>query len=67
MNWMPIETAPTGQDIIIYDKELLHPIVVGKGYDYGNDDGVCFYDCIDGYPYNPTHWMPLPEPPINQP
>jgi len=62
MEWQPIETAPRdGSDILI-------------GGDFSYAGGVLMASCVDGYPhptfsdmqgdfYNPTHWMPLPEPP----
>jgi hypothetical protein len=61
MNWQPIETAPTAAVIIL-------------GYDPHRNIGVCkmfFSDYFSKWirdgerpeVLNPTHWMPLPEPP----
>ena len=60
--WQPIATAPIEVEILIYDETLLNTMVVGKGFEYEGERS--FSDCIGGYPYNPTHWMLLPKPPM---
>lgn len=64
MDWQPIETAPKDWSAII----MYWP-------DSGENDDVMegYYSCADGgkdcwmttanVPAEPTHWMPLPEPP----
>lgn len=63
--WQPIETAPKdGSSILLF---------TGTGMIEGNwsfgrwDQGVIYatYDGCGGTAFesNPTHWMPLPEPP----
>lgn len=60
--WQPIETCALNEIVLIYDNNLQYSIVVGCKTE--SVDGTFYYsDVIDGYPYNPTHWMPLPEPP----
>lgn len=69
MSWLPIETAPKdGTRVILWDGEEVRTggcrweswynewveAVVPVGY----ENGVSAVD-------NPTHWMPLPEPPGN--
>ena len=56
MEWKPIETAPKdGQAILAWDENETWEIAYrqrGK-WRYGPK----------GYSFNPTHWMPLPDPP----
>lgn len=61
--WKPIESAPKDND---------KPILITDGKQVGirvldEEDGECFFhdypDSYNLYPVNPTHWMPLPEPP----
>lgn len=55
--WQPIETAPRdGTPILVYEnygKGVVMTVMVAVK---GNFPG-------DGWLWNPTHWMPLPEPP----
>lgn len=57
--WQPIETAPKdGTDILVYEKyKDSEYIVVASNHG--------FYWAFDDRDteINPTHWMPLPEPP----
>jgi hypothetical protein len=56
MTWQPIKTAPAGRDILLCWAGTSEMRV---GYDNGRGwlcDGVSF-------DAEPTHWMPLPEPP----
>lgn len=65
--WQPIETAPEGKDILVYVEKTGECFVVfwGTQVNTGDhawviaraNDGTCFI-CK-----NPTHWMPLPQPP----
>ena len=56
MEWKPIETAPKDESrILLYEKGSMC-----VGHWWNNYDGWALKVlCID----NPTHWMPLPEPP----
>lgn len=68
-NWQPIETAPkTGESIILgfagsdsgegYWMKWPERNHWGEiGWFYADSDVLC------EHPHNPTHWMPLPEPP----
>lgn len=57
--WQPIETAPEGEEILVYA-----PIdgVVSSIYKFGAWQKLIMV--YGGSKTNePTHWMPLPEPP----
>jgi hypothetical protein len=72
MNWQPIETCPkppkTGEysiPFLVWDGDN---IVVATCFSYTNTHKLfCVADSYgfneDGEIPNPTHWMPLPEPP----
>jgi len=60
--WQPIETAPKTDDLTMLLLLINHCVFMGF---YNNrtghwDDGD-FYDDLG----KPTHWMPLPSPPID--
>lgn len=66
--WMPIETAPKKGKILLVAPWLMKddpPTQVAYGRWYSGDKPCWVYD---GYSFStpnhqPTHWMPLPEPP----
>lgn len=69
MNWQPIETAPKdGTEILIvgvYPDGMAGNVEAGF---FDHDSGYWAGTYYDGYGYTynnpePTHWMPLPEPP----
>lgn len=83
MNWQPIETAPKdGTEILVYVRgDSLFPTAAAyksaRYFDkeYGDPDYMeeGWYWAF-GYPSDfhegtiePTHWMPMPEPPIAKP
>jgi hypothetical protein len=49
--WQPIETAPKGDELLLYfpGHKYLPPMMK--------------VDRLGNVPRKPTHWMPLPEPP----
>ena len=60
-DWREIETAPKdGREVLVYD-ETFHTIEIAgwhvDDYDEGGWQTGDFGTC------EPTHWMPLPEPP----
>jgi hypothetical protein len=70
--WQPIETAPKdGTRILVVDCGFVQIARWDEEFDNYNDrQGVpawATFACDDGfyseYAENPTHWMPLPEPP----
>lgn len=64
MEWQPIESAPKdGSRVIIYDPDIPSEkgIVTEALFDSWRETWT---DTVETYlRYNPTHWMPLPEPP----
>lgn len=64
MQWKPINTAPIGEHILFYSENAFRD--GGKLTNIGIDqwDGKeLLIQSIMGH--NPTHWMPLPRPPVN--
>lgn len=69
MEWQPIETAPENTFILIYENGRYHV----AQYELTDVDGYFdvqepLWGFVDGWldvdsSFNPTHWMPLPEPP----
>lgn len=71
MNWQDISTAPTdGTDILVWDGEVRTLTCWGKVSHvpiYGWLDLVgCDMNDIDILQPPPTHWQPLPAPPIKE-
>ena len=74
MTWQPIETAPKdGQYVLVFDPESRRSRVCqwDREFEYGRsgyigawtDRPVLSFGCEECKSYQPTHWMPLPEPP----
>lgn len=64
MEWMPIETAPLGVYVLLFQRGWRHAFP-GKVYD-AKLGGVVVDTCepkAAGWDAYATHWMPLPEPP----
>lgn len=63
MEWQPIETAPKqdGKHVLLFgDGDDFEECVIVGWWDVDRDRWMPFH----GYAQvNPTHWMPLPEPP----
>jgi hypothetical protein len=68
-DWNPIETAPENKEVLVYSKNgisvarrdsfgLFYGIVDGEVPSYDEDQEDWHYEV-----YDPTHWMPLPNPP----
>lgn len=54
MEWQPIETAPKGEEVILYQPE--------SGARYKLAPRIII-DYAPTSPRQSTHWMPLPNPP----
>lgn len=71
MGWHPIETAPKdGTPILVFEK---YPTMRGGPMDRHYIEIAIWDDCwriISFAPpcgdNNPTHWMPLPKPPLEE-
>jgi hypothetical protein len=67
--WQPIKTAPRDREILVCDIESGWRFVASwheyDGCGHRGPDGHWMSNaCVDGYTeMDPTHWMPLPEPP----
>jgi hypothetical protein len=64
MEWQPIETAPVGPAVLLSNIRA-NWVSVGWGRWQGNIPRP-LWDAADDLGFgrcNPTHWMPLPEPP----
>ena len=62
MEWQPIETAPKSARVLFYWLEGISGR--GTALEIGAHELGEYYD-FDGAPFlsDPTHWMPLPDPP----
>jgi len=60
MEWQPIETAPRDGTAIIGAWQCLNKTWEMNKVHF--DDGIWWTHYMDGA-HEPTHWMPLPEPP----
>lgn len=63
--WQPIETAPKdGSVVLVYDADLakLYRVQTAFWNDHLSNWQVCDDDSDD---VDPTHWMPLPKPPVS--
>jgi len=60
--WRPIETAPAEKTLIGWNTLWSDPGLIWKAFDgHSWKEGPCgdFFD----FGFEPTHWMPLPQPP----
>jgi hypothetical protein len=57
--WQPIETAPTKGVILLSDGKKVSP----GGFIHPEDDSTAGWWNVDGDDWEPTHWLPLPQPP----
>jgi hypothetical protein len=70
MTWQPIETAPHGDDVLVFCPDASEPGIVVAAlltFDDG-EGGEAFVDWHDVWretelDVEPTHWMPLPSRP----
>lgn len=67
MEWQPIETAPKDGKCLLYVETdnggEFHVLPRDKRGDWIYEGEPTYCQC--GY-FNPTHWVPLPEPPKEQ-
>ena len=65
MEWQPIETAPrNGTDILAYERIADTDRILTMRYD---EVAQAFVTNVHSFvAFEPTHWMPLPAPPIKQ-
>lgn len=67
--WMPIETAPMNYDVVLLYQPAgpANAEAVGQGhrYDLREHSHNKWVFQATGWRAEPTHWMPLPEPPTS--
>jgi len=74
MDWRPINEAPIEKPVLIYDPN--HTVTTRLGSRRMQPVAVAWYVLRYWYAYwdnhyppnifNPTHWMPIPEPPTGE-
>lgn len=74
--WQPIETAPEDQSVLIYIPNAEHygegvyralrKETVKKGVFIWMTTGLRHGSDLLRRDYQPTHWMPLPDPPVSE-
>lgn len=65
--WQPIETAPKTGRHLARMKDGAMSVIVWLSADHPDADGAGWYEHWQFDPVEPTHWMPLPQPPKEQP
>lgn len=69
MEWQPIKTAPANTPVLVYwrDRYGYHMTVAERWTDgeWANSEPNGY--CEDPRIQTPTHWTPIPPPPVNSP
>jgi hypothetical protein len=63
IEWQPIETAPKDGTLILVWRAAVLDRVAHHGIDMWSDKSQAWWSSLPSQ--QPTHWMPLPEPPRN--
>ena len=66
MAWQPIETAPKDGTWILLTEVLEGQMITGHPFILYWDDRWGWGDIYGKRDVNPTHWMPLPDPPVRK-
>lgn len=61
MQWEPIESAPKDSTVVLLWAESYYPVI--GWYDAGKRSWQDVWEHEWRRPKQPTHWMPIPEPP----
>lgn len=63
--WQPIETAPRDEDVYVLAMRAGARVPFVASYDADFDNWYTFNGALEScnQKFEPTHWMPLPEPP----
>lgn len=65
-DWQPIDTAPTKTEVLVYvparNGRDSQTVVASSG-----ESGKYWHSIPGAWGLTPTHWMPLPEPPPEEP
>jgi hypothetical protein len=65
--WQPIETAPKDEDVYILAMRAGAKVPFVASYDADYENWFTFNGALEncgGGNFLPTHWRPLPEPPV---
>lgn len=63
MEWQPIETAPDYVTVLVFDPRQKFEDAICTARTYGRDKDKHWARKFGKAKMNPTHWMPLPDPP----
>ena len=61
MDWQPLETAPENTFVLVWADRACVGINEQR---LGNPKHNGWHDDGEGFRLEPTHWMPLPSPPV---
>lgn len=66
--WQPIETAPRDEEVYILAIREGAKVPFVASYDADFDNWFTFNGALEacGQKFEPTHWMPLPAPPVSK-
>lgn len=62
--WLPIESAPRDGTWVLLGAVGVPDVWSGKWHYVGPRAGSRWESLIGRVPFEPTHWQPLPEPPV---
>lgn len=64
--WQPIETAPRNKIVLLFGRYHYQPENWKIHSGYVQEQGGCVWngERLTEYSMKPTHWMPLPKPPV---
>jgi hypothetical protein len=63
MKWQPIETAPAGITVLVFDKRQKFEDAICTATQYGLENNRYWARKFGKARMKPSHWMPLPSPP----
>lgn len=65
MDWQPIDSAPKdGTRFLAFRDGIMEVVWFKRDWFYEGDTGLGSDNWLYPKDHQPTHWMPLPEPPV---